>query len=109
MKVALGVIAFLLMVVLGQSPAWGGEAVLLNDAQLDGVYGGAPADDSNGGMVFTYVCGTCTLDITGTQSANSAILINAVGSTVSAQLNISVNNGSAGTMSQTNVGFTNAP
>ena len=109
MKVALGVMVLSLVVVLGQSPAWGGEAVLLNDAQLDGVYGGAPADDSNGGMIFTNVCNTCTLDISGTQSANSAILINAVGSTVSAQLNITVNNGSSGVINQTNVGFTNAP
>lgn len=108
-KVTLGVIVLSLMVVLGQSPAWGGEAVPLNDAQLDGVYGGEPAETSNGGVVLTNSCEACSLSISGTQSANSAILINAVGSTVSAQLNISVNNGSAGTINQTNVGFTNAP
>jgi hypothetical protein len=54
-------------------------------------------------MVLTNSCEACSLSISGTQSANSAILINAVGSTVSAQLNISVNSGS-----QTNIGFTNA-
>jgi hypothetical protein len=91
------------MVVLGGSPAWSGEGIPLNDTQLDGVYGGDAPDDSNADMVFINHCGTCTLDISGTQSANSAILINAVGSTVSAQLNISVNSGS-----QTNIGFTNA-
>jgi hypothetical protein len=109
MKVTLGVMVLSLMVVLGQSPAWGGEAVPLNDTQLDQVYGGDAPDDSNADMVFINHCGTCTLDISGNQSGNSAILINAVGSTVSAQLNISVNNGSAGTINQTNVGFTNAP
>jgi hypothetical protein len=103
MKVTLGVIVLSLMVVLGQSPAWGGEAVPLNDTQLDAVYGGTPYEDSNANMVLTNSCEACSLSISGTQSANSAILINAVGSTVSAQLNISVNSGS-----QTNIGFTNA-
>jgi len=103
-KVTLGVIVLSLVVVLGGSPAWGGEGIPLSDTQLDGVYGGEPSDDYNGDMIFTNVCGTCTLDISGTQTANSAILINAVGSTVSAQLNISVNSGS-----QTNIGFTSGP
>ena len=103
-KVTLGVIVLALTVVLGGSPAWGGEGTLLNDTQLAEVYGGEPSEDYNGGVIVTNVCGTCTLDISGTQSANSAILINAVGSTVSAQLNISVNSGS-----QTNIGFTSGP
>ena len=100
-KVTLGVIVLSLIVVLGGYPAWGGEAALLNDTQLDGVYGGEPPEDSSADMVFINHCGTCTLDISGNQSGNSAILINAVGSTVSAQLNISVDSGS-----QTNIGFT---
>jgi len=101
-KVTLGVMILSLTVVLGGFPAWGGEAVPLNDAQLDQVYGGEEAIESNGGMIVTNVCAACSLDISGTQSANSAILINAVGSTVNAQLNISVNSGS-----QTNIGFSN--
>ena len=103
-KVTLGVIVLSLIVVLGGYPAWGGEAALLNDTQLDRVTGGNAPDDSNGDLVFINHCGTCSLDISGTQSASSAILINAVGSTVSAQLNISVNSGS-----QTNIGFTSGP
>jgi hypothetical protein len=108
MRVPLGVLILSLMVILGGSLAWGGDAVPLSDAQLDGVYGGDAPDDSNADMIFINHCTTCTLDISGTQSGNSAILINAVGSTVSAQLNISVNNGS-GPVNQMNVGFTNAP
>jgi len=104
MKVTFGVIVLSLMIVLGGSLAWGGEGTLLNDTQLDRVYGGELPEDSNADMVFINHCGTCTLDISGTQSASSAILINAVGSTVSAQLNISVNSGS-----QTNIGFTSGP
>jgi len=99
-KVTLGVIVLSLMIVLGQSPTWGGEGIPLNDTQLDRVYGGDAPAESYDGMIFTNVCGTCSLSIDGTQTANSAILINAVGSTVSAQLNISVNSGS-----QTNIGF----
>ena len=102
-KVAFGVMVLSLMVVLGGSPAWGGEGIPLNDTQLDGVYGGNAHDDSNANMVLTNSCEACSLSISGTQSANSAILINAVGSTVSAQLNVSVNGGS-----QTNIGFTSA-
>jgi len=103
-KVVFGVMVLSLMVVLGGSFAWGGEATLLSDTQLDRVYGGDAPDESYDGMIFTNVCGTCSLSIDGTQTANSAILINAVGSTVSAQLNISVNSGS-----QTNIGFTSGP
>jgi hypothetical protein len=103
MRVALGVIALSLMVVLGGSPAWAGEAVPLNDAQLDEVYGGNTPNEDHVDVLLTNSCESCSLNITGTQSGNSAILINAVGSTVNAQLNISVDSGS-----QTNVSFTNA-
>jgi hypothetical protein len=102
-KVTLGIVVFSLVVVLGGSFAWGGDAVPLDDAQLDQVYGGDAYEESNGGLVFNNSCESCSLNISGTQSGNSAILINAVGSTVSAQLNISVGDGS-----QTNVSFTNA-
>jgi len=108
MKMALGVLVLALVVLLGGSPAWGGEGVPLNDVALDAVYGGEPSDDGNGGLIFTNVCESCTLNISGTQNANSAILVNAVGSTVSAQLNIAVYNGSGGSVSQMDVGFTSA-
>jgi hypothetical protein len=102
-KVTLGVVILSLTVVLGGFPAWGGEAVPLNDVQLDGVYGGNAEEDSSPDMILINThCTTCTLDISGNQTGNSAILINAVGSTVNAQLNISVNSGS-----QTNIGFSN--
>ena len=108
-KVAFGVIVLSLMVVLGGSPAWSGEGIPLNDTQLDQVYGGEPSEESYGGVVLTNSCESCSLSITGTQSANSAILINAVGSTVSAQLNLTVYNGSDGVVNQANIGFTSGP
>jgi hypothetical protein len=103
MKVTLGVMVLSLIVVLGQSPAWGGEAVPLDDAQLDAVYGGNTPNDDHVDVLLTNSCESCSLSISGIQSGNSAILINAVGSTVNAQLNISVDSGA-----QTNVSFTNA-
>lgn len=110
MKRALGVTVLFLVVVLVGSPAWGGEAVLLNDEQLDQVYAGqnnAELTNSDNNVTIQNSCGTCNLNISGIQSPNSAILVNAVGSIVNAQLNIVVTNGSTiGAINQLDVGFT---
>jgi len=112
MKMILSVIAVFLVVVLVGSPVWGGEAVLLNDEELDHVYAGQNENEltnSDNNVVTQQGCVTCTLSISGTQSATSAILVNAVGSIVNAQLNIVVTNGSTiGAINQMDVGFTSA-
>jgi hypothetical protein len=105
-KVTVGVIVLSLMVVLGGSPAWGGEAVPLNDAQLDQVYGGEDPGDVVVIAMPEACVGTCSQNI-GTDAfsgASAMIIVNSVASVVNAQLNVIVNNGN-GNPTQTNVGF----
>ena len=110
MRMILSVIAVFLVVLLVGSPVWAGEAVLLNDEELDQVYAGQNENDltnSDNNVVTQQGCITCTLTISGTQSATSAILVNAVGSIVNTQLNILViNDSTTGTINQLDVGFT---
>jgi len=109
-KLTLGIIVFSLMVVLGQSPAWGGEAALLSDAELEQVYGGQdPAEVVVIAMPEACV-GTCSQNI-GTDAfagASAMIIVNSVASVVSAQVNMTVHNGN-GTVNQMNMGFSSAP
>jgi len=111
-KVTLGVMVLSLMVVLGQSPAWGGEAVPLNDTQLDQVYGGAPPEDGviNCDSIACNSSPGSSVSLTGSAQAgaNAMIIVNNAGGIVSAQVNVAVYNGN-GALHQTNVGFTNAP
>jgi hypothetical protein len=106
-KVTFGVIVLSLIVVLGGSPAWGGEAVLLNDAQLDQVYGG----ETSGDVIncTSLVCNSSpgsSVSLSGSAQANTnaMIIVNNAGGVVSAQVNVIVNNGN-GTPTQTNMAF----
>jgi len=106
-KVVLGVMVLSLTVVLGGSPAWGGEAVLLSDADLEQVYGGADPPNPAVVIAMPEACvGTCSQNI-GTNAftgASAMIIVNSVASVVSAQLNVIVNNGN-GNPTQTNMAF----
>jgi len=109
-KVTLGVIVLSLMVVLGGSPAWGGEGTLLNDTQLDGVYGGTPSEDPS--IIINNITNinnespgsSVSLSGSAQATANAMIILNNAGGIVSAQVNVMVYNGN-GAASQTNVGF----
>lgn len=92
-KTAWAVFAFLVLAVVG-TPAWGGQAILLNDAELDQVYGGEPSEDDES-LVVWRSCGTCALVIDSGSQANatSVITVNAVSSRVAAQVNMTINHG----------------
>ena len=110
-KVTISVMVLSLMVVLGQFPAWGGEAVVLSDAQLDGVYGGEPSEAViNCDSIACNSSPGSSVSLSGSPqaNANAMIIVNNAGGIVSAQVNVAVYNGN-GALHQTNVGFTNAP
>lgn len=115
MKMMLSVLGVFLVVLLVGSPVWAGEAVLLNDEELDQVYAGqndANAEVTNGNNnvanqnIFSCT-GVCNPNFGG-QIATSAINVQAFGSMVNAQLNIVVNSdgGTIGTLNQAAVGMT---
>ena len=106
-KVTLGVMVLSLMVVLGGSPAWGGEATLLDDTQLDRVYGGEPYDDPS--IIINNEGPGSSVSLSGSAQAgaNAMIIVNNAGGIVNAQVNMAVYNGN-GTVNQMNMGFTNA-
>ena len=101
---AWAVFAFLFLALAG-SPAWGGEGIRLNDAELDQVYGGEPSEDDDS-LVVLRSCGTCSLVIDSSAQANSTamIIVNAVASVVGAQVNVIANMGTVGHATQTNIG-----
>ncbi len=103
---AWAVFAFLFLALVG-SPAWGGEGMRLNDAELDQVYGGEPSEDDDS-LVVLRSCGTCSLIVDSSSQANSSfmILVNAVNSVVGAQVNIIANMGTISRASQVNFSTT---
>ena len=109
-KVTLGVIVLALTVVLGGSPAWGGEAALLSDAELEQVYGGQDPDEVLVIEMPQTCGGTCSQSIgTGAFAGASAmIIVNSVASIVSAQVNMNVSINGDAIANQTNIGFSNA-
>ncbi|MFQ5657678.1 MAG: hypothetical protein ACE5G5_09075 [Candidatus Methylomirabilales bacterium] len=100
--------AFLVLALVG-SPAWGGQGILLNDAELDQVYGGEPSEE-NDPLVVLRSCGTCSLVIDSSQTHTSAvILVNAVNSVVGAQVNMIANMGTVGHATQMNFSTATTP
>ncbi len=111
MKMILSVISVFLVVLLVGSPVWAGEAVLLNDEELDQVYAGQNnAEVTNGDNNVlpqnSFSCSNGCNPNFGGQTSTSAINVQAFGSMVNAQLNLTVYNGSYGTVNQMDVGFT---
>ena len=106
---AWAVFAFLFLALVG-SPAWGGEGIRLNDAELDQVYGGELSDEDDS-LMIPRNCGTCTLVIDSSAQANSSfmILVNAVNSVVGAQVNVIANMGTVVHATQTNIGNVSGP
>ncbi len=105
---AWAVFAFLFLALVG-SPAWGGEGIRLNDAELDQVYGGEPSEDDDF-LVVLRSCGTCSLVIDSSQTHTSAvILVNAVNSVVGAQVNMIANMGTVGHATQMNFSTATTP
>jgi len=96
------------------SSVYAAPPVILTDEELDQVYGGEsfPLDSEGRGVAQANRCNECSINVTGSAqaSASAIILVNAVGSVVSAQVNLIVRRNSPGPSTQTNVEFsTHAP
>ncbi len=100
--------AVLVLALLG-TPAWGGNAVLMSDAELDQVFGGEPGEEDDS-LVVLRTCGSCSLMIGSSQNhSSSVILVNAVNSVVGAQVNVIVNTGTVGHAAQVNFSSVSGP
>jgi hypothetical protein len=87
-------------------PASGGTAVVLADAELERIDAGASVGDDRPSSTGTMVMASSEQTIAGAaqQGASALILVNAVSSTVSAQVNVIVNTGAISHANQANAG-----
>jgi len=99
------VFVFLGLALVGTS-TWGGEAVVLNDTELDQVYGGRPSEEDDDSLAPLRSHGRNSLIIRGSAQANasSVITVNAVSSVVGAQVNVIANMGTIRYATQVNNG-----
>jgi hypothetical protein len=87
-------------------PALAGTAVVLADAELDGIDAGSPVGDERPKPTGPTITASAQQTIAGSaqQAASAVILVNALNSTVSAQVNVIVNSGTISHASQANSG-----